>query len=153
MNYSARSRRTGLTLIEVVAAIAILGTILVGIVLAKSRHTHQLTLAQWKMEAVRAADELLTHWWTRPEGIPMNEEGVIKHTPTMRWKTERVTNPSIEKLGAHVARLEIYTSGARRTELASQDGPLITVDLVLPEPSDPPGQQHGRALEEGAGYE
>jgi prepilin-type N-terminal cleavage/methylation domain-containing protein len=42
-------RRGGLTLIEVVAAIAILGAILVGIVLAKARHTHQLALARQRI--------------------------------------------------------------------------------------------------------
>ena len=133
---SVRSRRAGLTLIEVVAAIAILGVVLVGIVLAKSRHTRQLAVAQRKQEAVRAADALLTRWWTRPEGVPVDAEGVLEDDPTLRWQTRLVNNKPIDELGARVVRVELHVANPQQSPLEPKDHKLVTVDLVLPVPEE-----------------
>jgi prepilin-type N-terminal cleavage/methylation domain-containing protein len=128
------SRRAGLTLIEVIAAIVILGTILVGIVLSKSRHTRQIALTQRKMEAVRAADRLLTRWWTGPDGIPVDKSGQVPQNPSLRWRTRVVPNPEVALLGARVVRLEILET--RKGPGIEADATLADVEVVLALPPE-----------------
>ncbi len=127
------SRRAGLTLIEVIAAITILGTLLVGIVLAHARHTHQIALTQRKQLAARVADEMIGRWWTRPEGMPIGEAGVVDAAPSLVWETRIVANPPIERLGARALRLEIREADPPRWQVEAGDETLVQVDLVLPE--------------------
>jgi prepilin-type N-terminal cleavage/methylation domain-containing protein len=127
-----RSTPAGLTLIEVVAAIAILGSILVGIMLATSRHSRQLALAERKKEAVRAADKLITRWRTQQDGVPINQEGRVKFNDSLRWRTRRVNNETIEKLSGRVVRLSLHMANPQETALDPKDYKLMTVDLVLP---------------------
>lgn len=122
----------GLTLVEVVAAIAILGTVLVGVVLAKARHTRQLGRSQRQRVAVRAADTLLHEWWTRPAGIPVGQSGTIASEPSLAWRTHRVANAAARRLGTRVIRLEVHES---RTSPWRAEHPeaLLAVELLLPE--------------------
>ncbi len=148
------SRPAGLTLIEVVAAIAILGTILVGVVLAKARHTRQLALTARREVAVRLADELLSQWWTGGDGVPVGVSGEDANA-SLAWRTRRVPNPPIERLGARVVRLEVrdILGGPEAEGLDDADRMLVDVDLVLPpapqdpnEAPPPAGGQSGRGV-------
>jgi hypothetical protein len=139
---SGRARHGGLTLVEVVAGIAILGSVLVGVVLAKSRHTRQLALAQRRQAAVRAADSLINEWWTGSEGIPVNESGAVPSAPSLVWETRIVDNRDVERLGARVVRVELRESESS-TYREDADRPLVTVELVLPMPP-PPGDRATR---------
>jgi prepilin-type N-terminal cleavage/methylation domain-containing protein len=67
-----RGRRSGLTLLEVLAALAILATLLAGLLLAKGKAMHQLGLAERRLKAVAAADALMEQWWER-EALPKRE--------------------------------------------------------------------------------
>ena len=97
-------RRThGLTLIEVVAAIAILGTLLVGVVLAKSRHTRQLQLARAQTYAIEATDALITDWWTNADGPPIDQRGAVPGEEGLVWRTRLVHNLPIQSLGGTCA--------------------------------------------------
>ena len=120
---------------------AILGMILVGVVLAKSRHTHQRALAERQTAAVRAADELIAGWWTGP-GVPIGESGTVGGDETMIWQTRLTPNDAMERLGARVVRVELCDAGARTDSAGGQREALVTVDLVLPVPS---GKPDGRA--------
>jgi prepilin-type N-terminal cleavage/methylation domain-containing protein len=124
--------RAGLTLLEIIAAIAILGTILVGIVLAKSRHTRQYALSERKTAAVQAADRLISAWWMSPNGIPLEDSGLIEADESLTWQTYLVENHEIEQLGGRVVRVEIRET--RPNLLEPDEGPLVAVELVLPEP-------------------
>lgn len=145
-----RSHAGGLTLVEVVAAVAVLGVILVGVVLAKSRHTRQVAMAGRQQVAVRAADALIADWWKRPEGVPVGEWGVLEDEPSLAWETRVVPNARIERLGARVVRVELRDARPqkRRTEEKTGDGevrgPLVTVDLVLPDPDRTASEEDGR---------
>lgn len=114
------------------AAIALLGTILVGIVLAKARHTHQLALTQRQEAAVRAADELITQWWTSPEGVPIDERGRTGTDGSWMWKTRLVENEVVEQLGARVVRVELHESEEDDGTKAPAGEALVAVELVLP---------------------
>ena len=129
---SAPSQRAGLTLIEVIAAIAILGTLLVGIVLARTQHTRQLALATRKDAAIQAADELIASWWTNQEGIPINSSGYIPTDSTFAWRTQIIPNPEIEQTGAQAVRIEITDTSPTLPQHPSINMPLVTVEVVLP---------------------
>ncbi|MGB0766889.1 MAG: type II secretion system protein [Phycisphaeraceae bacterium] len=126
-----------MTLIEVVAAIAILGTLLVGVVLAKSSHTRQLSLAQSKSQAVRLTDALIASWWQTPDGVPVDESGSFGPGIDLRWQTRVVDNAAIDSLGARVVRVEVIADDpqARLDRDARDDEPLLIVDLVVPDPA------------------
>lgn len=130
-------KRAGLTLVEVVAAIVILGTILVGIVLAKARHTRQLALAMQQQTAVQAADELLTGWWAVKQGVPVEARGQLDTTPAMIWQTHVVANPEAQQLGSRVVQLQVRLQPGLETGRTGEDAnqPLVAVDLVLPDPA------------------
>lgn len=129
-----RSRLRGLTLIEVIAAIAILGTVLVGVVLSKARHTRQIALTRQHAAVVDAADALITGWWTSPEGVPIGGSGTIDGEESLRWETRVVGNPAVEGMGARVVRVEIHPSAADAHRPGRRGEPLVAVDLVLPDP-------------------
>lgn len=134
---SSRSRALGLTLIEVVTALAILGTLLVGIVLAKSRHNDQLARARLQAQAVEQTDQLIADWWTRPQGVPIGEQGAVPGSDRLRWQTRVVDNREINQLGVRVVRVQVVDaprSDRQRRHHSEQPGPLITVDLVVPDP-------------------
>src|SRR5262245_61261655 len=108
--FSPRSARTGLTLLEVVAAIAILGGILVGLVLSKSRNERQLAVAKRQSQGVRLLDDLIASWWAADasgRAVPIGAYGAVSHG-AWAWETRIVANPAIEKLGAKVVRVEMY---------------------------------------------
>lgn len=125
-----------MTLIEVVAAIAILGTILVGIVLAQARHTRQLARTDRIDAAIEAADRQLQRWWTSEEGVPVGDRGVVDQT-SLRWVSRVVQSPTLDEHGARVVRIDFY-SGDDQTRGDSAGRPLFSVDLVLrqPQPAD-----------------
>ena len=90
----------GLTLIEVVAAIAILGTVLVGITLSQSRHTRQLAAAQQQSAAAHAADQLISEWWTNTAGVPLEEQRRIRNRrPALRVADPPPRRPRTRPMG------------------------------------------------------
>ena len=113
----------GLTLIEVVAALVLMGTLLVGIVMARGKHTRQLALADERLAAIAAADNLLASWWAEPASLPRSGSGTVPGRPTWRWSIESVENESIEQLGAAIVRLTLH---------GNRPAPLVSVDLAVP---------------------
>ena len=77
-----------MTLIEVMAALAILGSLLVGILLAKNRLSQQSALASRRLDAVAAADGLLTSWRHSEEGIPREASGEVPGYNGFAWETK-----------------------------------------------------------------
>lgn len=165
----------GLTLIEVVAAIAILGTVLVGITLSQSRHTRQLAAAKQQSAAAHAADELIADWWTTDAGVPLEASGVFE-TDGRRyaWETRLRDNPQLARRGARVVRVTVgpvaHQSGGESSGLSGglsggesggQSGWLsggavsevpeahrLHVDLVLPDPEWQPRTARRNAIGE-----
>lgn len=123
----------GLTLIEVVAAIAILGTLLVGVVLAKSRHTRQRVDARRTVQAVQLSDAQLSQWWCSREGVPIGESGVLSEDQALHWQTRLVIDSGVMQLGARVVRYEVFVDDGKVGR--DPDTPLIIVDLVVPDPA------------------
>lgn len=125
-------RRRGLTLVEVIAALVILGTVLVGLVMARSRHAHQVATSRQRMAAVRATDELIASWWTSQAGVPEEATGSVPGSEGMAWQTRPVRNVEVESVGGRVVRVEVMPAASRGLADRAPAEPLVTVDLVLP---------------------
>lgn len=98
MTFSRSWRSSGLTLLEVLAALTILATLLAGLLLAKGRALCQQALAQRQLEAIAAADELMEQWWA--EGAPdFPSSGDVPQHPELQWRAY-LLRPSKDSLSA-----------------------------------------------------
>ena len=119
--FSNRYRR-GLTLIEVVAGLALMATILVALLLLKTQFTHQLAASNERLRAVAAADSLLQDWWAAPATFPINKSGTIEIDRSLKWETHLVPNEAVSQLRARVVKLDIL----------SEARVIASVQLMLP---------------------
>jgi hypothetical protein len=124
-----------MTLVEVVASLALLASLLVGLLLAKARYTRQAALAERRIEAARAADRLLAAWWADPPRFPRRGAGQIDGAADLSWRTSLVANPTLGELGAQVVRLEVLDD---RPTAPPPEGVLATVEVVLRDPRGEP---------------
>lgn len=115
-----------MTLVEVVAGLALLGSLLVSLLLAKVGLARQRVEAENRLAAVAAADALLAEWAASDQPVPRHALG---HTGTgnrFSWTTRIVRLKQVADLSMEVIRLEL-----------SQDiggGPkvLASVELLRP---------------------
>lgn len=128
----------GLTLVETVAGIGLLGTVLVAALLVEVRCKRQSADAARRTEAVQAAEALLARWWTEPDGIPPDGSGRIESTQPLLWRTRTLDHEAAAKLGCAVVRLEV---GPER-EVANSKA-WVTVDVVVPLKTNPGGEGDG----------
>ncbi len=127
----------GITLLEVLAGLAILGTLFTAMLFAQRDHRSQFERAQRKMIAVEAADQLLTHWWSQSSLIPQDAAGqVAEEVPDLKreharlsWRTQRIAQPNASRLNVQVIRLEIFTPTAANL---SPQTPDAFVDFIVP---------------------
>lgn len=125
-NYFRSSRHQGLTLIEVIASLAILGSLLVAILAAKGRSIQQWNTANRRIQATAAADALLSQWWQKPETLPHEATGAIEGDSKLTWRTRVIEERELGELGLEKVRLEILDQDAKELKDA-----LVIVDLVL----------------------
>jgi prepilin-type N-terminal cleavage/methylation domain-containing protein len=116
----------GLTLIEVLAALAILSTLIAGVLVALGRSQRQWVRAHRQLEAVSAADALIASWW-QGKGVPVSASGVLPGEAGMRWQTVPIPSFDAARLYAQVVRLQVYLGEGR-----SGAAPLVSVDLLRP---------------------
>lgn len=104
---------------------AILGTLVASLVVARSRALHQLADADRRQDAVIAADELLSGWWAQPAEIPVGSSGPL--TGGMQWQTSPLNNPVSKQLGIRIVRLQIVEAGGH----TAAPSPLASVDFLM----------------------
>src|SRR5688500_12150631 len=95
-----RAGRAGLTLIEVVAGLALLSTRRVAHLTTRPTLTRQWATAQQRLRAVEAADALLTVWWQEPKTFPWRASGTVPDEPGLSWRTQLVPNEPVNRLAA-----------------------------------------------------
>src|SRR5688500_5138483 len=106
-------RRRAATLVEVVAGLALMATLLVALLLVHGRSTRQAAAAERRLQAVAAADALLAEWWPSPATFPRSSSGWVDRGGTdFSWRTRLVANGEAERLGAAVVRLEVLDERA-----------------------------------------
>jgi prepilin-type N-terminal cleavage/methylation domain-containing protein len=135
MTGSARGnlRSRGFTLVEVVAAVVVLGTVLALIVVARTRYTKQLLVADQRTKAAAALDDLIAGWMkSDAPRVPLNGGGrlVVDRYP-MEWSTRllNTSGPFETRLVRADVRIIPQWSDRRRK---ADEAPLLVVDLVIP---------------------
>jgi hypothetical protein len=132
-----------MTLIEVVGGLALLGTLLVAVLLAKAKFTRQAATADRKLQAVAAADELLTAWRQDAHALPRDGSGPIAGDRQLSWRTRSVANADVAALGAQTVRLEVLDDRVAGAVLAA-------VEIVVEPPAPAGGTAAGAKAPPGS---
>ena len=119
-----------MTLIEAVAATAILGAALVSLVLASAKLTVQSRRARDRIVACDIADSQLRLWWRQPDDLPRNADGQVPGHNGWTWRTRVTDNKKAAELRGQTVILEIRSPAARDDEATA------TVEIILPKKSD-----------------
>ena len=129
MRHSISSTPNGLTLLEVIAGLALLATLLTMILVAFGSNLRQVRRSQQRLAAIHQADLLLGEWLLQgqPDSIPRDGSGDIPDDDQMIWRTHEIPEPQATDLGVCVVRLEILD---RKNSATNK--PLASVDFVLP---------------------
>lgn len=115
--------RRGTTLIEVIAALVILGTILAAMLIARGRFVTQEIQARRRTQATRALDAMVDGWMNGPvSAIPMQATGTFADS-AQTWTTRVIRDPSAEQIGARVLRVDVFDRSQRQ--------PIVTLDLLI----------------------
>jgi hypothetical protein len=96
-----------MTLIEVVGGLGLLATVLVGMLLAKGRFTRQAAIADRRLQAVSAANTLLSGWRQNPLSRARQGGGDVPGSAQKGLRTGPVLNPQASEWEAQVIRLEM----------------------------------------------
>ena len=120
-----RGSRCGTTLVEVLAGLVVLGTLLVSVAIARGRFIRQWSDADRKLAATAAADAQVARWLTGPpDAVPLNAEGPVDSPANCVWRTRVMRDESAARLGAAVVRYEIADRSAAGVV-------LVRVDFLL----------------------
>lgn len=119
------AKYTGLTLIEVLASLTLLATLLVAVLKSHDRLARQSRLAHERLAAIEAAERLLDEWSvTEPMAIPARSGQTIGE-PSFHWTIETREDPNLDRFGVQVATLSVLP------EKDSGDGiPLARVEFL-----------------------
>ncbi|WP_182866110.1 type II secretion system protein [Rhodopirellula sp. JC639] len=119
-------RRRAFTLLELIVALALMGSLLVGSMLAFSRHRKQLSMADKQLEAARVADRLVHQFTAQQGGFPIAARGAVVGNSGWIWQTSPVGSTSLATVPMQVVRFQIMEIDGNSTT------PLVAVDLVKP---------------------
>lgn len=124
-------RRFALTLVEVIAGLVLLTTVLSAVFIARGRFLQQFADAERKLQATRAVDSMIGQWLAGPvDRVPLNGSGFLEGVSGCRWTTSRVTSGEARNLDIRIVRLEV-----QRTEpaLPTADRLVLAVEFALPQ--------------------
>lgn len=129
---SKQSKRSALTLIEVVASIALLSTLLVIMLKTYSAHVRQINRADQKLIACAAIDTLLAETFRGSEPLPVNREGAFANNPDYLWRSTEVpshsSNPSWQTKTIRIDAVFLATNES-----------VASVELLVSEPRNAEG--------------
>lgn len=112
-------QRSGLTLLEVVVALALMGSIMVTSLLAFSKHRRQLQLAEKRIEATMIADGLVKELTAGRDGIPVSGRGIVAAKANWIWQTSPAGVTTMATVPMQVIRFEIFEVSQSSTRLVS----------------------------------
>ncbi len=121
--------RSGFTLIEVVASLLLVGTLLVAVLMAHRRSAHQTRTAGQRLAAIAALDDLLTLRANPKEDTTGEEQlptGKIPGPNPFQWRTEERQDSAAELLGAVIFRMEVFDPNYEHGVT------LASVELLVP---------------------
>src|SRR5438067_11783891 len=98
--------RRAATLIEVVAGLVVVGTVLASVAIARGRFMRQWSDAERKLNAAREVDGMLARWIEMaPGALDVPARGTLEKTRGCVWETRSVYDADAEALGGRVVRL------------------------------------------------
>ena len=123
--------RNGLTLIEVVAGLALLSMLMVTAMVGFSRHKQQIEFSQDQLAAAELADQLLADWYKTPERFPRASSGLAHQGDRQFvWKTRVIYDEVAQSMFADKVRLTMEKSTA-------PDAKLVSVEILVARPIPP----------------
>lgn len=127
MSCFACSKRQGLTLIEVVAAIGLVSTLLVTTVVAFSRASRQIRQVEARDSAIVAADQLIAEWFTTGKFPDHGETGEIGNTG-FQFRITRRPSGLHRTWQAEILTVEVLRD---RSSHPPQLDPPIEIELLV----------------------
>jgi prepilin-type N-terminal cleavage/methylation domain-containing protein len=121
-----RRYRTGFTLIEVLAACLLLGTLLTALLMTSSRLIKQSARSEHRILAQRLLDEQLHQLRYLGELNSAGKRGEFDSSSDYWWRSTTVGSETIESLTLYIVRFEVFA----RNDY-SGDTPLATVTCLL----------------------
>src|SRR3954454_13523328 len=86
--------RRGVTLIEVLAGLVLLGTVLASVLIARGRFVRQWAQAEQRLASVHAADAMIARWMSGgPQAVPVPAQGAVDDLPGYTWRTRWIPSP------------------------------------------------------------
>lgn len=134
--FSSFCRRRALTLIEVLTALAILSTLLVGVLVAFRKNAERIRTELAVRQAVAGVDQLLFSWAQQGLYAPARAEGKLPGSDGLIWQTRVVSHRFHDTLGLDIVRLQVHADRA-----VNRLTPLVTIELPVPGGSDDPQEQ------------
>jgi type II secretory pathway pseudopilin PulG len=123
----SRCSRRALTLIEVVASLALLATLLASVLAAHGRLARQARLSQERLSAMRQLDQLIAQWIVADK-LPLGDGGgLVPGQADLVWAA--ATRPVVaadSKWSAAILQVEIY-----RRDGPAGSPPLASVELLI----------------------
>ena len=96
---STKCRARGLSLIEVMLGMAILGLFLTSIFIAQARLIRQSVIAKNKANVITAVDALLASWTLDWQNLPAEDTGTFPGHDQWQWQTHLADDPQWAELG------------------------------------------------------
>ena len=119
------NHRSAFTLLEVVVALVLMGSLLAGSLLAFSKHRQQLAMAAKRIEATMVADQLIAELGAQQGGLPAVARGSVAGKADWIWEISPVGTTTLATVRLRVVRFQIL-------ELRPTPKRLIAVDMVQP---------------------
>ena len=102
------SSRKAFSLIEVVASICLLGTLLVTVLVAYRNCSQQVRTAQKRLAALEALDQLLVEYSQPNSELLLESEAKLPGDNPFYWSVSQVDDVNARLLGAGVLRIELF---------------------------------------------
>ena len=105
-----------MTLIEVIAGLVVLATLVCALTIARGRFMRQWESAQRRTQAVEAMDRMLAGWIGgagAEDAIPVPARGTLAGVDGCAWRTQWVGDAGAMRVGAGVVRVEVLDGGRR----------------------------------------
>jgi type II secretory pathway component PulJ len=97
------------TLIEVIASLMLLSTLLVAILIANQRHVQQIRSARERLVAIAAVEAIFGEWTAKDQWGATARDGPVKDHPEFTWRWQLRESPELSQFGAAIGRLEIVS--------------------------------------------
>jgi len=123
-------RRQAATLVEVLGALALSGSLLVAVIHSGNQIRRSMYGTHIRESAQHAIQLHMEDWWLNPESMPRFGEGTVGNTSTLKWKAVRRPHDLWDKVNLEMVT---YTFLDTRLENANESRPIATITVYLEE--------------------